>query len=250
MTRGAEPVAALRGEPVRGQPLLDQRGQHVLLGERLGADHVAALRATNTWQQRGQQDEHETGAAQRDAQTAVLGNAAFHQRQQLIDHQRQRGGGDAAEQHEHPVLRLQTGEDVIAQAGLAYWCRQRCRADHPDRRGADAGHDHRHRQRQFDVAQHLAGLGTDHASGFEQRAVDAVEPDHGVAQHRQHRIKRQRQHRGQETERRKALAEQPLGQAGERQQHRIKQRQQRKARNGLHHTGNRQQDTAQQRPLP
>ena len=148
---------ARRG-PCAAEPLLDQRGQHVLLGERLGADHVApCARRSMAGQQRGQQDEHEAGAAERDAQAAVLGNAALHQRQQLIDHQRQRRRGDAAEQHEHPVLRLQAGEDVIAQAGLADWCRQRCRADHPDRRGADAGHDHRHRQRQFDVAQHLAG---------------------------------------------------------------------------------------------
>ena len=177
-------------------------------------------------------------------------DATLHQRQQLIDHQRQRRRGDAAEQHEHPVLRLQAGEDVIAEAGLADRRRQRGGADHPNRGGADAGHDHRHGQRQLDIPQDTGRFGADDAGGLQQRAVDGVEPDHGVAQHRQHRIERQRQHRGQEAERGKAFAEQPLGEAGERQQHRVEQRQQREARDGLEHAGHREQGGAQHRLLP
>ena len=45
-------------------------------------------------------------------------DATLHQRQQLVDHQRQRRRRDAAEQHEHRVLRLQAGENVIAEARL------------------------------------------------------------------------------------------------------------------------------------
>ena len=70
--------------------------------------------------------------------------------QQLIDRERQGSGRDATEQHEHPVLGLQSGKDVVAEAGLADRRRQCRGADHPDRRGADARHHHRQRQRQFD----------------------------------------------------------------------------------------------------
>ena len=68
----------------------------------------------------------------------LLGDAGLHQRQQLIDRERQQRRRDAAEQHEHPVLRLQSGEDVVAEARLADRRRQRRGADHPYRRGADA----------------------------------------------------------------------------------------------------------------
>ena len=42
---GAEAVAALCRETMGRQPLLHQTGQHILFGERLGANHVSALRA-------------------------------------------------------------------------------------------------------------------------------------------------------------------------------------------------------------
>ena len=59
------------------------------------------------------------------------------QRQQLVDRERQHRGGEAAEQHEHPVLGLQAREDVIAEAGLADRRRQasRCRSPRPPRCG-------------------------------------------------------------------------------------------------------------------
>ena len=125
-------------------------------------------------------------------------NAGFDQRQQLIDRERQHRRGEAAEQHEHPVLGLQPGEDVIAEAGLADRRRQRRGADHPDRRGADARHDHRQRQRQFDHEQRLPRRHADALRRLERSRIDALQAGDGVAQHRQHRIERQRQHRRQE----------------------------------------------------
>ena len=76
--------------------------------------------------------------------------------EQPVDGQRQRGRGGAAEQHADPVLGLQAGEDVVAEAGLADRGRERGGADRPDRGGADAGEDHRRAERQLD---HASGAG-------------------------------------------------------------------------------------------
>ena len=145
--------AAVR--PCGCETLVDQRGEHVLLGEGLGADHVSRRRRGKAGRQRGEHQRDQPRGAESGAGTAAPGERALHQRQQLVDGERQRRGGDAAEHDEHPVLRLQAGEDVIAEAGLADRRRQGRGADHPDRGGADAGHDHRQRQRQFDIAQRL-----------------------------------------------------------------------------------------------
>ena len=117
---------------------------------------IGALRAAKAGRQRRQHDQREPGAAGGDAAAAVRGDAVLHQRQQLVDGERQRRRRGAAEQHEHPVLRLQAGEDVVAEAGLPDRRRQRRRADHPHRRGAHAGHDHRRGDRQFDVSAAIA----------------------------------------------------------------------------------------------
>ncbi len=186
--------------------------------------------------------------ARRGARLRVA-NADFDQRQQLIDRERQHGGGEAAEQHEHPVLGLQPGKDVIAEAGLADRRRQRRGADHPDRRGADARHHHRQRQRQFHREQRLARRHADALRGLEDRGVDAVQAGDGVAQHRQHRIERQRQHRGQESERGKAEPEPAQRQRRQRQQQRIEQRQQRQPRHRLHDAGKPEQRAAHHRPV-
>ena len=178
-----------------------------------------------------------------------LRNAVFDQRQQLIDRERQHRGGKAAEQHEHPVLGLQPRKDVIAEAGLADRRRQRRGADHPDRRGADARHHDRQRQRQLHREQRLPRRHADALRGFQDRGIDALQAGDGVAQHRQHRIERQRQHRGQESERGKANAEPRQRQRRERQQQRIEQRQQRQARHRLHDAGEPEQRAAHHRAV-
>ena len=182
--------------------------------------------------------------------TAAAGDAGLNQRQQLIDRQRQQRGRDAAEDDKHPVLRLQAGENVVAETRLADRRGERRGADHPDSGRADAGHDHRQRQRQFDIAQQPPGPHADDARGFAQARIDAVEAGHGVAQDRQHRIERQRQHRRQEAERRKSFAEDALGQGAlSASSKRVEQGQKREAGNGLHDAGDRQQGAAKKRPM-
>ena len=175
--------------------------------------------------------------------------AGLDQRQQLIDRERQHRGGEAAEQHEHPVLGLQSCKDVIAEAGLADRRRQRRGADHPHRRGADARHHHRQRQRQFHREQRLPRRHADALRGLQDRGIDALQAGDGVAQHRQHRIERQRQHRGQKSERGKAKAEPGQRQRRERQQQRIEQRQQRQSRHRLHDAGKPEQRAAHHRAV-
>ena len=184
------------------------------------------------------------------AKTAAVAQAALDQRQQLIDQQRQHRGGKAAEQHEHPVLGLQAGKNVIAEAGLADRRRQRRGADHPDRGGADARHHHRQRQRQFDREQRLPRRHADALRRFQDCGLDALQAGDGVAQHRQHRIERERQHRGQESEGGEAKAEPRQRQRRQRQQQRIEQRQQRQPRHRLHDAGEPEQRPAQHRPVP
>ena len=79
------------------------------------------------------------------------------QRQQPVDGQRQRRRGGAADQHAHPVLGLQAGEDEVAEARLADRRRERRGADRPDRGGADAGEDHRRAERQLDQSAAAGG---------------------------------------------------------------------------------------------
>ena len=86
---------------------------------------------------------------------------------QPVDDERQRRRGRAADQHAHPVLGLQAGEDEVAEARLADRGRERRRADRPDRGGADAGEDHRRAERQLDQAQALAPGHADAVRGLE-----------------------------------------------------------------------------------
>ena len=181
-----------------------------MLGERLGADDIVGARPRQRGQERTGEQACEADSAECDALAAAPRDAGFHQRQQLIDGERQQRRGDAAEQHEHPVLRLQAGEDVIAEARLPDRRRQRRGADHPDRRGADAGHDHRQRERQFDHQQRLPRRHADATRGFGHRRIDALKAGDRVPQHRQHAVERERQHRGQEAERGEAEAEQSV----------------------------------------
>jgi len=170
-------------------------------------------------------------------QRRAPGDAVLRQRQQPVRHQ---GGGacrDAAEQHEHPILGLQAGEDIIAQAGLADGGGQGGGPDHPHRGGTDARHDHGRRQRQLHQPQRL---GRRHAHAFGRHADGRIDPDQGgdsVAQHRQHRIERQRQQCGQKTQGAESDAEQMLAQQRKRQQQGIEQGQKRQRRNRLDQAG-------------
>ena len=234
---GAEAFACRCGQPGRLQPLPDQRCQHILFGEGFCADDVARLRACHGRHQCRRDQRGDADAAQSRTQAAAVAQADFDQRQQLIDGQRQHRRGQAAEQHEHPVLGLQPCEDVIAEAGLADRRRERRGADHPDRRGADARHHDRQRQRQFHREQRLPRRHADTLRRFQDRRIDPLQAGDGVAQHRQHRIERERQHRGQETERREANSEPRQRERRQRQQQWIEQRQQRQSRHRLHDAG-------------
>ena len=64
---------------------------------------------------------------------------------------------------------------------------QRGGADQQHQRGAHAGHDHRHGERQLDAQQHAAAGHADPAAGLDERAVDALQAGDRVAQHRQDR---------------------------------------------------------------
>ncbi|MGY3356884.1 hypothetical protein ACVWZK_003547 [Bradyrhizobium sp. GM0.4] len=162
----------------------------------------------------------------------------------MIDGERQQGRGKAAEQHEHPVLGLEPGKDVIAEAGLPDRGRQRRGADHPHRGGADPRHHDRQRQRQFDHHQRLPRGHSDAFGSLYQRGIDAVEAGDAIAQHRQHRIERQRQHRRQEAESGEGDAEPGQRHGGREQQERIEQREQRQPGHRLHDAGEREQHSA------
>ncbi len=185
----------------------------------------------------------------RSPDAALTPKPVLDQRQQLIHRQRQRCGGEAAEQHEHPVLGLQPREDVVAEAGLADRRRERRGADHPHSGGADACHDDRQRQRQLHREQGLPRCHADALRRFDQRAVDAVQPGDGVAQHRQHRIERERQHGRQKAESGEAEAEPAERQRRQREQQRIEQGEQCEPGHGLHDAREPQQHAARERPV-
>ncbi|MGY3657298.1 hypothetical protein ACVJ19_003961 [Bradyrhizobium sp. USDA 376] len=119
----------------------------------------------------------------------------------------------------------------------------------PHRGGADARHHHRQCQRQLDHDERLTRRHADALGGLDQRRIDAVEAGDAVAQHRQHRIERQRQHRRQKAERREGNAEPGERDRRRQQQQRIEQREQCKSRHGLHDAGEREQDAARRRTV-
>ena len=69
------------------------------------------------------------------------------------------------------------------------------------------GHDHRQSQRHLHHAQRLQPRHADALRGFRDGRVDGGEAGDGVSQHRQHAVERERQHRGQEAQRREAEPE-------------------------------------------
>ena len=119
MTAEPRPSRRVAASPLRAQPVFHEGNEDVLLGERLGTDDVTALSARQVGDEGQQNDKREADPAGSHAVAAARGIAALDQRQQLVDGERQHRRSDAAEQHEDPVLRLQAGKDVVAEAGLA-----------------------------------------------------------------------------------------------------------------------------------
>lgn len=205
------------------QPLADQPGEDELLAETLRAD---GDRGAGGNQAGGDRQEDGGGEhAQRCERPAAPArrDASLDHAEQRIDAQRERGGGEAADQHQRPVLRLQSGKDHVAERGLADGGGERRRADGPDRGGADAGHQHGGDQRCLDQPQFLATRHPHAVRRLDDRGIETGEAGDAVPEDRQQRIEHQREQRREEAERRDA----PAGKIGERQQQGIEQRQQR-----------------------
>jgi len=168
------------------QSIGDDISEDVLLGEILSADDVR-LRARGV--QRNQTCRNDNDQPDRrgdDAFGCPARQSGCRQRKQLIEHQRQQRRANAAEQNENPVLRLQTGEDVIAETRLSDRRGECCRADDPHRRRTNARNDHRCGQRQLDQTQRLTRR---HAHAFRRHQngwIDFHKGGDRVAQHGQH----------------------------------------------------------------
>ncbi len=238
-----EPDPRTLGLDARGH----QRGENVLLGEVLRAEHVVRAAAGRQRGGRGGGRGDERDDAGQDAATVAPRDARLDQAEHLVDEHRERNDRNAAGEHIDPVLGLQAGEDVVAEARLADGGAERRNADGPHCGGADARHDDRRRERQLDTGEALAGRHADAVGRLDVIVVDSVEAGDAVAQDRQHRIDRQRKERRQKAERRHGKAEDPHGQRGERQQQRIEQREQRKAGDGLREARRCECDEAQPR---
>ena len=76
--------------------------------------------------------------------------APVNQPKQLVDNERQSGSGNRSKQNGDPVFRLQSGEDVVAEARLPDRGCKRGSANGPNRGGADPCHDDRRSQRSLD----------------------------------------------------------------------------------------------------
>ena len=116
-----------------------QRGQHILLGEALGADRDRALRTARGVNQAGHDEDVERDEP-RERTTPEAAPAhrepALERAHQSVEPQREHGRGHAAE-HDGAA------EDEVAPAGCAHRRRQRRRADDPHGRGPNTGDDHR-----------------------------------------------------------------------------------------------------------
>ena len=86
-------------------------------------------------------------------------------------------------------------------------------------------------------------------AGLADRGLDAGEAGEGVSQHRQHAVERKREHRRQQTERRKAQPEGAFAHRSGSEQQRIEQGEQGKAGDRLNDTGGGQQQLAQLRVI-
>ena len=150
---------AERGERARRQagrlrdPRGEQLGEHVLLGEGLGADHDLArgeARRGRREAQRGPRAQpREQPERAGDERAAPLAQARLERADQLVEQQRERGGGRAADADRDVVACLEAAEDEVPEARRADRRRERRGADDPDRRRAQPRDDHGHRERQL-----------------------------------------------------------------------------------------------------
>ena len=124
-------------------------------------------------------------------------NARLDGAHEAVQEQREACGGHTADQHRDVVARLQSTEDVVAQARRPYRRRQRCDAHHPNGRRANPGHDDRHRQRQLHTHQLLPGGHADAAGCFLERRVHTADPGDGVAENREDAVQREAHDRGE-----------------------------------------------------
>ena len=111
----------------------DRYRGHGHAGQNQGEEHLPGHRCLR--------EEQDAGGAHQCPRTAAVAQPVLDQRQQLVDGEREDRCGHAAEQDEHPVLRLQAGEDVIPEAGAADWRDQGGSADGEHRGGAHAAED-------------------------------------------------------------------------------------------------------------
>ena len=177
-------------------------GEDVLLGERLGPDgHRPAAARREVGGQRDAGVEVEGGDPRGGRlpppSAAAVGRQAAHQ---PVEHEGEPRGGGAPHQHRRVVPRLEAAEDVVAQARRPDRRREGGDADRPHRRGAEAGHDDGHGQRQLDAAQLLPRGHADGPRRLGQGGVDARDAGDGVAQDGQHPVQRQADERGEKAD--------------------------------------------------
>ena len=176
-------------------PAGDGGAQDVLLGEALRTDDDRPFPVAEQGRRErypGVGVQQSDGSQRRGKASATApGEADLDRPHQPVQQQGQAGGGHAADQDRGVVARLQPAEDVVAETGRPDRGRQRRDAHHPDRRGADARHDDRHRQGQLDQQELLPGGHADAARRFRKGGVDAGDPGDGVAQHREHAVQGQ-----------------------------------------------------------
>lgn len=110
-----------------------------------------------------------------------------------VNQQGHRSCGDAPDQNTGPVLCLETGENEVAKAGLAYCRCERGSAEGPDRGRAYARQYDRRRQRKFDEAKPLPSCHAKAVGDVQRDRVDLLNPGHPIPQNRQEGIEEKRQ---------------------------------------------------------
>ena len=113
------PARWLEARPRIVQALLYQGREHILLGEGLCADDIACVRLDEGGHAADDEDENGRRRGEREPATIAARERELDAGEERIDEEREDCRGHAAEQHEDPILRLQAGEDVVAETGLA-----------------------------------------------------------------------------------------------------------------------------------
>ena len=235
-----EPVAIIDRIAGCFELLPDQSREDILFGEALGPDHDAIVRAVAELNRKRGDDPQQHCDQSREAEPSAAGRQPlFDRAEQRVRDQGKPGACDAPCQHQHPVLRLQSREDRIAEAWLADGGRKRRGADGPHRGGADARHDIGRGQGGLDQPQSLPEAHAHTIRRFENAGIEIGLCGHRIAQDRQQRVERKREQGGQETKRRQSFAEH----SAQAQQDREEQRQQRQRGDGLDETCETQRGT-------